>query len=137
MATVTLYVVHWIVTLAALAAAWRGGGPPERQAAAFLFVAYFASVPSGMLSIDLVVAIDAALAVCLVALAMAHRRWWLLFVSANAIIVVVAHWAALVDAEIFRRAYIAYRMVPNLLITAAIAASPLERWMADERRMSS
>lgn len=133
MAAVTLYVLHWIVTLAALVVAWRAGGSPERQAATVLLMAYLVSVPAGMISIDVVVAVDVALAVGLVGLSMVHRRWWLLFVSANAIIVVVAHWSVLLDTEIFRRAYISYRMAPNLLITAAVMVSPLERWMAGGR----
>lgn len=131
-----IYLAQWAFILLALASAWCFGTRPERQAVVLFSGAYLLSAPSAFIHLDLVVAIDVAFAAGLAWLALHHRRWWLLVAAGNALVVLVAHYAVWTDAGIYIRASIAYRALPGLTMATALALSPVERWLAGERRSS-
>lgn len=126
------YYVIWAVAIAGAGLAWRLGGRPERQATALLAAGYVSTFVLQPVSVDAVVAVDAAVAVGFVTLSMIHRRWWLLFASATSVLVVTSHLTVLADPNIYWRAYIAYQSMPTLLTALALAGSPAERWLAGE-----
>lgn len=80
-----------------------------------------------------VMLVDLLLALGLLWLALTRRRWWVLVAAANAILVVIAHATIFMDESIHQRAYIAYRMLPGLVIPIAAGLGAWERWLAGER----
>jgi hypothetical protein len=131
-----IYLAQWAFVLLALALAWCFGTQPERRAVALFATAYALSIPSSFIHLDLIVAIDVALAAGLVWLALNHRRWWLLLAAGNALIVLVAHYAVWTSPDIYIRASITYRALPGLTMAGALALSPIERWLAGEGRLA-
>ncbi|WP_292037218.1 MULTISPECIES: hypothetical protein [unclassified Brevundimonas] len=126
----------WGLCLGLTALCWRLGGEPERRAAGMLFAAYAFSVLLGWVRIEglkpAVVAADVLLAIGLGWLAIAYRRWWLLMAAANAVLVVIAHATVFLEPSIHQRAYIAYRMLPGLVIPLCAGLGAWERWLAGE-----
>lgn len=131
-----MFYLAWAVCLGLTALCWRLGGEPERRAAAMLLAAYAVSVVLESIRIDglkpALVAADVLLAVGLLWLTMTYRRWWLLVAAANAVLVVIAHATVFMEPDIHQRAYIAYRMLPALVIPLAAGLGTWERWLAGE-----
>ncbi|MFK0299595.1 hypothetical protein ACIQTU_10285 [Brevundimonas sp. NPDC090276] len=130
------YLALWGACLGLTALCWRLGGAPERRAAAMLAAAYALSLALGGIRIEglkvAVVGADLLLACGLLWLALTCRRWWLLVAAANALLVVIAHASVFLEPDIHQRAYIAYRMLPGLVIPLAAGFGAWERWLAGE-----
>ncbi|MNU29756.1 hypothetical protein D3C71_182340 [compost metagenome] len=130
------YLALWGACLGLTALCWRFGGAPERKAAGMLLAAYVLSLVLGGIRVEglkvAVVAADVLLACGLLWLALNFRRWWLLIAAANALLVVIAHGTVFLEPDIHQRAYIAYRMLPGLVIPLAAGFGAWERWLAGE-----
>lgn len=117
-----------------LLVAWRSGGVPERQAALVLTLGHMISAPASSISIEVVMLVDVAVTLALIALSCAYRRWWLIIASGSCLLLLAVHMSVVLDRDIFKRAYTTYRIMPGFLLLAAISLSPLERWLASEPR---
>lgn len=129
-----IYLAQWAFVLIALTVAWCLGARAERQAASLYLAAYALSVPAAFIHLDLVVAIDLVLTMGLIWLALAHRRWWLLVAAGNGLVIMIAHLAVMQNSDIWIRASISYRALPNQALVLALLLAPLERWLAGEQR---
>ena len=132
-----LQLFYLISTAAILMIGWWKGGAPERSGVLALLVAYLATglvktVEVGGLRVG-VAAVDVALAIVLIGLAMRHRRWWLLLAAANQILVVMAHVTAVADPTLGLRVSVASRWVFGLVVLYALLGGVVERWLAGER----
>ena len=131
-----IQIIGWIVSIAVIAAAWRYGRAPERLGATAVLANYLLTALAVVLEPPGfrwgIASADAALAAALVALSMAYRRHWLILSAGLALLVVIGHVSAWLEPGVSSRAYILYRLAPGLVLLAALAFAPVERWLAGD-----
>ncbi len=116
------------VVLAATAAAWRRGGPPERIAAVVIGGLFIVDIgyhlmfgPSGFDEVDPVhLVLDGAELAAITWLALRANRIWPLWAAAAAVICYSGHLAAIVEPGGMTLAYWAMTQIPPYIQLAAL-----------------
>jgi hypothetical protein len=132
----TLHTVHqWasliFLLLSSGVALWMGGWP-ERAAAIAMVTAWFASAVL-LARIQLwgleaeVMIVDVALFVVILAIALKSDRWWPLWAAGFLGLVVLVHFAVILDPRIWGRAYFVASNIFSYLTMLALLTGSLSR----------
>lgn len=132
----TLHTVHqWasliFLLLSSGAALWMGGWP-ERVAAIAMVTAWFATAVL-LAQIQLwgveteVMIVDVALFVVVLAIALKSDRWWPLWAAGFLGLIVLVHFAVILDRRIWGRAYFVASNIFSYLTLLALLIGSLSR----------
>jgi hypothetical protein len=132
---------YYLLTLAAVVAAWLKGGHPERLGAAATVIAFAVSFLTHALRVGDFYAGDAVIDLLLTAffiwMAVTRDRWWPLFMAASMGLTMVVYISALVVPEIGPYAVISARIGLGILGALTLLAGTGERWLAGEPATSA
>lgn len=132
-----LYILATIFQYGTILAALTVGGREERIVGAALLVNTVGSiltVRSAWAEPEYVVlALDVALLLLLVLIAMKTRRWWPLWCAAFELLIVVTHVAIMVDPTVRARSYATGSIIWSNVVLATLAVAT---WGASQRKRS-
>ena len=134
-----------IFTLTTIGLAWTKGGHPERfgACAVLIWIVTSTTTPAWLHSLRvadvsvLEMALEFALLVVLVRMALTGRRWGPFPAAAVTALGVMVYVAQIFIPELDRRAEISAHVGLSFALDGAILAGVFERWLAGERPASS
>ena len=129
------------MTLLAVVAAWLKGGHPERLGALTTGVVFGVSFYTHDLRVGTFYAgdavVDLLMTVFFVWLALTKDRWWALVMCGTMVLTLLVYVSALVVPGLGPYAVMSARIGLGILSSLALAAGPIERWLAGEAPVSA
>jgi hypothetical protein len=126
---------YWVwdgYVVAVCVAALCLGGRSERVGAAAILGGWIASVlvtiPGGWEPANLLVAVDIAVLLALVGLALRSHRYWPILAAAFQLLAIITHWAHSLDRTLSGWAYMTAGIIWGYLLVGALALGTWNAW---------